>query len=231
VKTKRPRKGPGRGLAAAALVLGAALLASVQASALSPTVSIGSVTVAPSEEATVNLEALDIGAPGLGAWTIDIVYDPSVVTAVACDPHEDALCNPGFASNRVRVTGASATGLQGDTVLAAVTFQCNGTGSSSLTPAIVNIDDATLGGPEEISVAVQAGNIACAGTGPPLLGDANCDGMVNSIDATFVLQFVAGRIDAVPCPTNADVDGNGRIDAVDAALILQIDAGLWSPGT
>ena len=57
-------------------------------------------------------------------------------------------------------------------------------------------------------------------------GDADCNGMVNSIDAAFVLQLVAGLIGTVPCPLAADTNGSGEIDAIDATLILQIDAGL-----
>jgi hypothetical protein len=220
-----------RGLVAAALVLGMALLGWSQVTAASPTISIDSVTVAPEEEGAVDLEALEIGAPGLGAWTIDIVYDPEVVTPLACTPHQDGLCNVAFASDRVRATGASVSGLQGDTILAAVTFECIGEGSTTLTPVIGAIADATLNEPQEISAGVQAGSITCVATATPLLGDADCNGLVNSIDAALILQFVAGLIDSVPCAANADVDGNGSVNSVDAALILQIDAGLWSVGT
>jgi len=58
------------------------------------------------------------------------------------------------------------------------------------------------------------------------IGDANCDGSTNSIDAALVLQKVAGLIGGVECPDLADVNDDGNIDAIDAALILQIDAGL-----
>lgn len=57
-------------------------------------------------------------------------------------------------------------------------------------------------------------------------GDANCDGITNSIDAALVLQSVAGLIGDVACPHLADVDNDGDVDAIDAAIILQIDAGL-----
>ena len=57
-------------------------------------------------------------------------------------------------------------------------------------------------------------------------GDADCSGLVNSIDAAFVLQLVARLIGAVPCPLAADTNGSGEIDAIDATLILQIGTGL-----
>ncbi|MEX0786384.1 MAG: dockerin type I repeat-containing protein [Dehalococcoidia bacterium] len=59
---------------------------------------------------------------------------------------------------------------------------------------------------------------------PP--GDANCDGIVNSIDAALVLQLVAGLLGSLACEQAADVNDSGNVDAIDAALILQIDAGL-----
>ena len=59
-----------------------------------------------------------------------------------------------------------------------------------------------------------------------LVGDADCLGSVNSIDAAFILQFDAGLLGALPCPINADVDGDGMVTSIDAAHILQFDAGL-----
>ena len=59
-----------------------------------------------------------------------------------------------------------------------------------------------------------------------VLGDASCDGEVNSLDAALVLQFGAGLISSVPCAQDADVNRSGNIDSLDAALILQCGAGL-----
>jgi Tol biopolymer transport system component len=56
--------------------------------------------------------------------------------------------------------------------------------------------------------------------------DVNNDGQTNSVDALFVLQFVAGLLDSLPDMGAADADGNGDITSVDAALILQHTAGL-----
>ena len=60
----------------------------------------------------------------------------------------------------------------------------------------------------------------------PPLGDVNCDGNVNSIDAALILQLDAGLIDSLTCQQNADANGDGNINSIDAALILQLDAGL-----
>ena len=65
-----------------------------------------------------------------------------------------------------------------------------------------------------------------AGTPSALLGDANCSGNVDSIDAALILQLTAALIDSLPCPEGGDASGDGNTNAVDAALILQLEAGI-----
>jgi hypothetical protein len=59
-----------------------------------------------------------------------------------------------------------------------------------------------------------------------LMGDANCDGQVDSVDASLVLQYDAGLSHSLPCPDLADVNQDGQINSLDASLILQYNAGL-----
>ncbi len=58
------------------------------------------------------------------------------------------------------------------------------------------------------------------------VGDANCDGSVNSIDANVVLQSSARLIDSAPCASAADANRDGDVQSIDATLILQYEAGL-----
>ncbi len=58
------------------------------------------------------------------------------------------------------------------------------------------------------------------------VGDANCDGNVNVLDAVLMLQFGAALVTSLPCEAAADVNGDDRIDALDSALVLQFSAGL-----
>lgn len=58
------------------------------------------------------------------------------------------------------------------------------------------------------------------------LGDANCNGDVNAIDAALTLQLIAGLVGSLSCEANADVNGDGAVNAIDVALILQFTAGL-----
>jgi hypothetical protein len=66
------------------------------------------------------------------------------------------------------------------------------------------------------------------GTGGGVLGDVNCEGLVNAIDGELILQFGAAIIGSLPCQGNADVNHDALIDPRDALLILQLDAGLVS---
>lgn len=77
-----------------------------------------------------------------------------------------------------------------------------------------------------VAVASYAGEHQASATGPVLMGDANCDGIVNPIDSAFILQLSAGLIEELPCPKNGDTSRDGITNRVDSALILQLSAGL-----
>ena len=230
--------GLGLGAAAIVLALAAGLVAGPHVFAQDPTLRAGVITIGPGGQGFINLETLDIAPPGVGAWTIDILYDPSVVTPVFCGAHASGLCNPEYTPNTIRVIGADSSGLEGDTTLAQITFACKQQGAAtSLTIILASIVDNTAGDPQPIEVAIVHGNVSCTGqpptptptpTPPPSgpLGDVNCDGFVTSVDALLILQLRADLISSLPCPENGDVNGDGAIDVVDAALILQMAAGL-----
>lgn len=59
-----------------------------------------------------------------------------------------------------------------------------------------------------------------------LLGDANCDGLVEAADAALVLQSSAGLLGSVACQDAADVNSDGTVGSLDAVLILQFTTGL-----
>ncbi len=147
--------------AAAVIALIAGIAIVTTASAQLPTVVVSSATINPGSTGNINLTARDIGAPGLGAWEIGVVYNSSVVTATACTPQAGSICNENFASNRVQVVGANPSGLAGTNVLANITFRCNGEGTSELTVIIDEFADATPGGPRPIGPGINAGRITC----------------------------------------------------------------------
>ena len=59
-----------------------------------------------------------------------------------------------------------------------------------------------------------------------LVGDANCSGAVDPVDATVILQWWAGLAAVLSCP--ADANGDSTLSILDATVILQYAAGLIS---
>ncbi len=153
-------------LVVAALVLGlSASFSSPHVSAATGTINVGAATVAVGGQGTVSLQAQNMTAPGLGAWSMNIVYDPAVVQLVAqpqgCQPQSGSVCNPNFAANTIRVTGATANGLIGTTTLATVTFRCISVGTSALTVTVDTLADATPGNPQNITATTTNGSVSC----------------------------------------------------------------------
>jgi len=59
-----------------------------------------------------------------------------------------------------------------------------------------------------------------------MVGDADCNNVVNAIDAALVLQFDAGILTGFPLCAGPDANLDTLVNAIDAALILQYSAGL-----
>lgn len=102
-----------------------------------------SATVAPGGNVTVSLVAAD-PTPNLGAWTIDVSFDPTVLDAVDCTPVPPiSACNAEFDFVTVRDAGASFPGLTGTIQLATITFNAIGVAGncSDLTVSVVTFTD------------------------------------------------------------------------------------------
>jgi len=120
------------------------------------------------------------------------------------------------------------------TPLATKTPGSTATPTSSVTPAATTPGVATPT-PSPTPTATVSGTPQPAATPtrsptpaprPSFVGDANCSGFANSVDASLILQFAARRIEVLPCYLRADVNGDRIVNAIDSALILQYDAGL-----
>ena len=111
--------------------------------------------------ADVSVDATGVGDPGLGAWTIDVSFDNSLLTATDCGAEQGGVCNENFSDSSVRVTGASAGGLEGDTNLGSITFECDGEGESDLTITLSVFADATIGNPQDLDPSISNGTFTC----------------------------------------------------------------------
>ena len=83
--------------------------------------------------------------PSLGAWTVDVAYDPKAVKVVSCEGANGSLCNADFQPGAVRITGASASGLRGEQGLAQITFAGSGNGEAD---SALHLIPVLLAGPE-----------------------------------------------------------------------------------
>ena len=154
-------------IGAAGIAVMAALLVVTQVSGVSGTLSVTDANTTPGGTASVEVVA-DVGEPGLGAWTLDIAYDRELLNVVDCDEDAGSVCNPNFEDGTlVRVTGASASGHDEPTVLATITFECKGEGTSPLDLDVSVFADATIGDPTDIDVSVQSGEFVCKEPAPP----------------------------------------------------------------
>ena len=162
--------------------------------------------------------------------TVSWNFDPASVvhTTTECGNDCGAVVGTG---GRLWHSGNVSSGTFEFTFTSAGTFnyQCN------IHPNLMRGRVVVSGGPPpstptatSVGVTPPSGPTAtrtATATPPPgVTGDANGDGSVNAIDATLVLQLVAGLLPSLP-PT-ADANLSGSIDAIDAALILQFVAGL-----
>ena len=164
-------------IAGVVLVFG---MTAVQTSAVGEVVAVDSVTVALGGEASVDVSSLNVAGEGLGSWSVDVQYDSEVVFAVTCTTEQFGFCNQNFADEVVRLAGASAGGLMGDTKLATITFACLTEGVSDLNIVVEEMADATLGDLQPLNPSVQNGRFVCQAVGQPSVTDGDTSDVLGS---------------------------------------------------
>jgi len=187
-------------------------------------VHIDSAALPPGgETSTVNLWAFDVPPPGIGAFIIDIAYDPDVVMPTACDLDPDhhfdgSFCNANYTTGTVRVVGFCVQDCaDGNLRLATITFQAVAPSccSSPLMPRVVELTDTTV--PNPIPAATESG-----GLGIGIVGDANRSGVVSMADAMMIAQVVVGLRPPEDIDQRmANVNCSGGVSMVDAMLVAQ----------
>jgi hypothetical protein len=102
----------------------------------------------------------------LGAWTIDIGYDPTQLKVVDCQAASGGLCNPSYGAGVVRVVGASVSGLTGTRTLASITFEGVGHGNK---PSPLTLTAVALAGTNGEPLTASTDTTAPSGT-PTAIG-------------------------------------------------------------
>jgi hypothetical protein len=154
-------------LVASALVALAAWAAIVGVAHAVNAVSVDSATVEPDASGSVNVNA-EAPGNGLGAWNIDVVYDPEVITVDSCDEGSVGLnlCSVDqVADNTVRVVGADAGGAEGDLVMATINFTAVGA-DGDCTDLTVTVNQFADPDSEETDPSVSDGEICIAAATP-----------------------------------------------------------------
>lgn len=76
-----------------------------------------------------------------------------------------------------------------------------------------------------LSLALVMALSMCIGASATIVGDANKDGKINSVDALEVLRYAVGSETSIS-PRLADMNADGKTNSTDALLILQVAVGL-----
>jgi hypothetical protein len=236
-------------VAATALVFAASAIQPAEAGGTSSvTITPASPNVAAGADINIQVNISNVtDTDGLGAYEFVLSFDPNVLAyesfadgsflgstgrSVTCLPARldvdgDTIDDPGFVRLACATLSPTPAGPTGGGTLASVTLSTSCAGNSLIAFSKVNLSD-PLG--EDIPPANTSGATATVTGSPPcaaggVVGDSNCNGTVNAIDAALVLQNDAGLLGTIPCADLADANQNGSVNAIDATLILQYDAG------
>jgi hypothetical protein len=155
----------------------------------------------------------------LGAWSLDVHYQPAILEPTACAPHPGApggsACNIAFGPEEVRVVGADASGgVNGTFNLADITFKAKGT-VGSCSPVWIEVVDyyGNTMPPISLTPEVFDGQICIVAKS----ADVDGNGSVDRRDVTrIVLRAIFG-----PYEPLFDLNADQRINVQDVLLAIQ----------
>jgi hypothetical protein len=134
-----------------------------------PTLWAGSASLDPGGSGAVPIQVLALRGLTVGSVTLDLSYDPTVISPTACQPDPAGLFDSescdldvdrdGVAPDTLRLTLASAGGVAEPVTLANLTFQAAGAGGA-FSP--LEIQPLALAGPGGAALPVRAaGGLVC----------------------------------------------------------------------
>jgi hypothetical protein len=183
----------------------------------------GTATPGGTREISITSNA---SAPGIAAFTLDVLYDRDVVRPLSCTPHSTVICNKDFEAGAVRLIGSAVTGLTGSVTLAEINFEAIGAAgeSSPLNIELAEIVDAEVNDITD-SVLVTDGTLVIQEAPDGVAGDTDCDVDVDTVDGLMVLRQTAGMSTGA-CINMGDVDCDDDVDTVDALMVMRHVASL-----
>ena len=218
-----------------ALLLLASVLISVTMTAAQEPASDGAVVRAgsgvilpPGETVTLPVEA--IGVQNLGATTVMVGYDPTLLQAVGCqrNPEFDlGLCNLQFDQdddgvpdavcfNVISLNGLSATE-EVPLNLTDITWAVVGRPCLKITNTL-EVEVLTFTDPYAIPISVSAENGQVT-VETDLVGDLDCDCDVDIVDIMMVASRWSCQLGDECYDAHCDLDGDGDIDIVDCMQV------------
>gem|GEM_PF-1423490 len=201
-----------------------------------PKLVVNSYNASNDDEVVVLIEAFNVEQ--LATATISLKYDPTILEPTNCNKDPDGFfdlnqCNIRFAEDEIRFTIIALSDRSGDIPIAEIAFRVIGT-DGALSPLTPTFDSASDDQGNPLEMEATPGEFYVFDKRP---GDVNCDGVQNSIDALFIMQYdlrfrEASDVCGIPARESrklyepaCDINENGSCDAIDALLILQCNVG------
>jgi len=189
------------------------------------TVSIADATAITNSN--VSLPIVVENVTNLGAGTVWLTYDPSVVNVLSVSAGDlgTVVANINNTIGRAAITAFSTTPASGNVTFSNVLLRAVGAmnTTSSLMLSVIHLADQNG---VAIQNTVRSGTFKVSSTGV-LKGDVNGDGQINVVDALFVAQYTVGlrQLNSNQLAA-ADVNCDVQVTVVDALFIAQYTVGL-----
>ena len=186
-----------------------------------PDITAGPLDIPAEGTGTIGVVAETL-PEGLGAWTVDIHYDPTVIEPVSCTTTAAALgsCDIAVSAAEVRFTGVTLAGLFGTVSLADITFRALAASGrcSGLLPEAVTWEDS-----DGTGRAVSMINGGACITGPDSQIGIDHNGTPPDINGG-PLNLPAGRMGTLGVVTETPPEGLGAwtLDVLYDPSVLQL---------
>lgn len=188
------------------------------------TFTVGSAEATAGQSVTVGIAITN--NPGFAAFSFKIEYDNAVMTLKS---YEWKVLSGGATSfdqnqtkNPVGFSWARPTDFAGNITFLYLTFEIKEDTPMGIYSISISSDDVVANEEkEEIDFVLVSGAITVKDFTP---GDLNEDGLINTIDAVLLAQYIAGWEVALNLRA-ADCNNDGSINSIDAVLLAQYIAG------